>query len=102
MDVDIRRTNDTESSFGLAAALPDYFNAAGLDHMNAELASGDLYGAFTDTEFIGFAVYKELNPRAVELAWLAVRREHWSCGVGTSLVTDSLGQLPSWTCSHGR
>ena len=33
--------------------------------------------------------------RAVELAWLAVRREHWSSGVGTRLVIDSLAQLPS-------
>jgi GNAT superfamily N-acetyltransferase len=95
MDIAIRKTTDTESSFRLAVALPDYFNAAGLEHMKADLASGELYGAFTENELIGFAVYKELNPRAVELAWLAVRREHWSCGVGTRLVTASLGHLPS-------
>jgi GNAT superfamily N-acetyltransferase len=93
--VAIRRTNDTASCFQLAAALPDYFNAAGLEHMQADLASGELYGAFTSTDLIGFAVYGELNPQAVELAWLAVRREHWSRGVGTRLVTESLAHLPS-------
>jgi len=58
MDIAIRKTTDTESSFRLAVALPDYFNAAGLEHMKADLASGELYGAFTENELIGFAVYQ--------------------------------------------
>jgi GNAT superfamily N-acetyltransferase len=95
MKVDIRRTNDTDSSFRLAAGLPDYFNAAGLEHLKADLVAGELFGAFMETELIGFAVFTELNPRAVELAWLAVRREHWSRGVGTRLVVESLSNLPS-------
>jgi GNAT superfamily N-acetyltransferase len=95
MEVAIRRTNDTESSFRLAAALPDYFNATGLEHMRSDLSAGDLFGAYTAAELIGFALYMELNREAVELAWLAVKREQWSRGVGTCLVRESLALLPS-------
>jgi GNAT superfamily N-acetyltransferase len=94
-DVEVRRTSDTESSYRLAAALPDYFNAAGLEHMKSDLTGGELFGAYRTAEVIGFALYQEINPEAIELAWLAVRREQWSHGVGTRLVTESLDLLPS-------
>jgi uncharacterized metal-binding protein len=45
-DVEVRRTSDTESSYRLAAALPDYFNAAGLEHMKSDLTGGELFGAY--------------------------------------------------------
>jgi len=94
-DVEVRRTSDTESSYRLAAALPDYFNAAGLEHMRADVTGGEIIGAYHTTGLIGFALYKEINPEAIELACLAVRRERWSHGVGTRLVTESLALLPS-------
>ncbi len=95
VDVEVRRTGDTESSYRLAAALPDYFNSAGLEHMKSDLSGGELFGAYHTTQLIGFALYKDINPQAIELAWLAVRREQWSRGVGTRLVTESLALLPS-------
>lgn len=94
-DVEVRKTDDREACYTLAASLPDYFNASGLELLKADLVSGDLYGAFEGGELIGFAVYKELNREAVELAWLVVAREHWSRGVGTQLVNESLAALPS-------
>jgi GNAT superfamily N-acetyltransferase len=95
MEVQVRRTDDTNSARRLAASLPDYFNAAGLAHMDADLSRCELFGAFAGPELIGFAIFTELNPQAIELAWLAVRRDHWSHGVGTRLVTESLAHLPS-------
>lgn len=94
-DIEIRRTNDTGSCLRIATALPDYFNATGLDHMRSDLSTGTLFGAYRATDLIGFALYQELNPEAVELAWLAVQREQWSRGVGTYLVRESLALLPS-------
>lgn len=94
-DIEVRRTSDTESSYRLAAALPDYFNAAGLDHMRSDLGGGELFGAYHAEELVGFALYKEINPEAIELAWLAVRREQWSQGIGTRLVTESLALFAS-------
>jgi GNAT superfamily N-acetyltransferase len=94
-DVEVRRTNDNASCFRLAATLPDFFNATGLEHMRSDLSAGALFGAYVHADLIGFAVYKELNPEAVELAWLAVKREQWSRGVGTGLVTETLSLLSS-------
>jgi GNAT superfamily N-acetyltransferase len=93
--IEVRRTDDTESSLRIAIALPDYFNAAGLEHLRFDLSAGDLFGAYAAAELIGFVLYKKLNPETVELAWLAVKREEWSRGVGTRLVRQSLTLLPS-------
>ncbi len=93
-EVEIRRTTDAQACHALAAGLLDYFTAHGLANLKVDLAAGELYGAFAGDTIVGFALYKELNPEAVELAWLAVARRHWSCGVGTRLVDESLASLP--------
>lgn len=93
-DIEVRKTGDTESSYRLATALPDYFNAAGLEHLQSDLTGGELFGAYHTAELIGFALYTALNPEAVELAWLAVERGYWSQGIGTRLVNESLALLP--------
>jgi GNAT superfamily N-acetyltransferase len=92
-DVAIEKTTDTRSCYAIAARLPDYFTPAGLRTLRADLDAGELYGAFVRGRLVGFALYQELNPEAVELAWLAVDRPHWSRGVGTRLVGESLDQL---------
>jgi len=93
-EVEIRRTTDAQACHALAAGLPDYFTARGLANLRADLDAGELYGAFSGDTIVGFALYKPLNPEAVELAWLAVARRHWSRGVGTRLVDESLARLP--------
>jgi len=92
--VAVRKTCDREACSRLAATLPDYFTASGLKALAGDLALGELYGAFAGDRLIGFALYKELNPEAVELAWLAVDRGYWSRGAGTQLVKRSLAALP--------
>ncbi|MBI3973074.1 MAG: GNAT family N-acetyltransferase [Chloroflexi bacterium] len=94
-EVEVRKTTDAEACHALAAGFPDYFTARGLEILKVDLAIGELYGAFAGDTLIGFALYKELNPEAVELAWLAVARRHWSRGVGTRLVNETLTGLPN-------
>jgi GNAT superfamily N-acetyltransferase len=89
----IAPTRDADASYQIAARLPDYFTESGLQALRAELTHGELYSASVGGRLVGFALYKELNPEAVELAWLAIDREYWSRGVGTKLVTESLQVL---------
>lgn len=42
VEVAIRKARDYESSFRLAASLPDYFTAAGLETLKADLPVGEL------------------------------------------------------------
>src|SRR6266511_3643634 len=94
-EIAIRKTRDYEVCVRIAASLPDYFTPAGVEMVRADVPRGDLYGAFVADQLVGFALYKVLNAEAVELAWLAVDRRHWSRGVGTRLVTTSLAALPA-------
>jgi GNAT superfamily N-acetyltransferase len=93
LDVAIEKTSDIPSCCAIAARLPDYFTASGLRALRADLDRGELYGAFVADRLVGFALYKELNPEAVELAWLAVDRPYWSQGIGTRLVSESMDRL---------
>jgi GNAT superfamily N-acetyltransferase len=92
-EIVIAPTRDVDASYQIAARLPDYFTESGLKALRADLARGEPYGAFVGGHLVGFTLYKEINPEAVEMAWLAVDREHWSHGVGTKLVTEILRQL---------
>jgi GNAT superfamily N-acetyltransferase len=94
-DIAIEKTTDLDASYAIAARLPDYFTASGLRSLRADLDCGELYGAFVGDRLVGFALYRELNLEAVELAWLAVDRPYWSRGVGTRLVNASLDRLAS-------
>jgi GNAT superfamily N-acetyltransferase len=93
LDVVVEKTTDKPSCYAIATRLPDYFTASGLRALGADLDRGELYGAYLAGHLVGFALYKELNPEAVELAWLAVDRPYWSRGIGTRLVGESLGRL---------
>jgi GNAT superfamily N-acetyltransferase len=93
LDVVIEKTKDTRASQAIVASLPDYFTGSGMAVLDSDIQSGELYGAFMGDRLVGFALYKELNPESVELAWLAVEREYWSRGIGTKLVRESLGHL---------
>jgi GNAT superfamily N-acetyltransferase len=92
-DVAIRKTTETQACYAIAARLPEYFTASGLRSLRADLDRGELYGAVVGERLVGFALYRELNPEAVELAWISVDRPFWSRGVGTRLVSTSLERL---------
>jgi ribosomal protein S18 acetylase RimI-like enzyme len=95
MDVIVRKTDDVDAAFKVAQKLPDFFNAGGLKQIEEDTKRHILYGAYLDAELVGFATYKEINPDAVEMSWLAVLPEKQGLGVGAKLVNDSLNELGS-------
>jgi ribosomal protein S18 acetylase RimI-like enzyme len=93
VDVEIRRTSDTEQAYAIAASLPLSFTPSGLELLKESLQSEALFGAYADGELAGFATYRELNPDALELTWLAVAPGRQDAGIGERLVVESLAQI---------
>jgi len=89
----IRRSADAQSALAIAKALPNSFDDAGIRHMEHDLQVDLLFGAYIEGRMIGFATYKELNPKAVELSWLGVLPEHQGQGVGSRLLGEGLAEL---------
>jgi ribosomal protein S18 acetylase RimI-like enzyme len=90
MNIVVRKTNKKERAFKIAKELPDSFDKNGLNLMKKDLENGELYGAYSNNEMIGFLCYRELNPEAIEVAWMAVLPVYQGKGVGTKLLMDSL------------
>ncbi len=90
MDIVIRSTDEKDKAFEIAKKLPNSFDENGLNLMKKDLENHLLYGAYTGGEMIGFVSYKELNPEAVEISWMAVLPDYQSKGVGTRMFSESL------------
>lgn len=90
MMIVVRETNEKSIALKIAKDLPRSFDQIGLDLMKSDLETHRLFGAYLENKMIGFVSYRELNPQAIEMSWLAVRPQYQGQGVGTSLVSESL------------
>ncbi|WP_248841859.1 GNAT family N-acetyltransferase [Thermococcus thioreducens] len=72
----------------IAKDLPEWFNEAGLRTMKRDLRSEKTFIAVNDREqeVLGFIILKPLNEKALEILWMAVRRELRGKGIGTKLL----------------
>lgn len=93
MDITIKRTAEAGQVIEIAQRLPEFFDAGGLADIKRESGSAMTYGAYEGEQLLGFAIYKELNPQAVEMRWLAVSPEAQGKGVGTKLVEETIKEL---------
>lgn len=84
---ELRALND------LAAMLKEHFNEAGLKSIEKDGHTGRRFGAYLADKLVGFIIYKEINPEAVELAWMGVSTELHGKGIGTKLVEESLREI---------
>ena len=66
--------------------LPEWFNEAGLRAIERDLRREKTFVAVEGNEVLGFVTVKSLNEKAVEILWVAVRRELRGKGVGTELL----------------
>jgi GNAT superfamily N-acetyltransferase len=77
---------DIEKCLQIARGLPEWFNEAGLRAMERELREEKTFVAIEGEEVLGFVAIKPLNEKAVEILWIAVKRELRGRGIGTELL----------------
>lgn len=93
MEITIKRSTDTEEAFGIAKSLPEYFSEEGLKSIKDDVAKHILFGAYLRNAMVAFATYKELNSEAIEMTWIAVKKEYQDKGIGKKLIKESLKQI---------
>jgi len=70
----------------IARSLPEWFNEAGLRAMERALEKEKTFVAAEGEDVLGFVTVKPLNEKALEIIWMAVRREFRGRGIGTELL----------------
>ncbi len=81
----------------IAKALPEWFNEAGLRAMERDLRGEKTFIAVEDGHVLGFVTLKPVSDKALEILWMAVRRELRGKGVGSRL----LGFIDEWAGKKG-
>ncbi len=78
---------DTErkACLEIARNLPEWFNETGLKAIEKDLKS-EITLIALDKEVLGFIIIKPLNKKALEILWMAVRREYHGEGIGTEML----------------
>lgn len=93
MELQIKETSEKQRAFEIALSLTNSFDKKGLGSIKKDLETQKLFGAFLKNQMVGFVIYKELNPEAVELAWMGILEEHQGKGIGSKIVPESLRLL---------
>jgi GNAT superfamily N-acetyltransferase len=93
MKLDINLSTDIRTALGIAKRNSHFFNGPGLDQMKKDMEEHKLIGAFNNGGMCGFIVFKELNEKAVELAWMAVDPTMQGNGIGSVLVEQGISLL---------
>ncbi|OGK40452.1 hypothetical protein A3F34_03120 [Candidatus Roizmanbacteria bacterium RIFCSPHIGHO2_12_FULL_44_10] len=93
MDIVIKLTDLSDEADQIAEKLPDYFNEEGLRKIKIATQEDILFGAFIGDQMVGFAIYKELNPEAIETTWLGVLPDFHNQKVGSLLMEKSLKEM---------
>ncbi len=70
----------------IAKALPEWFNEVGLKAMERDLREEETFIAVEDGQVLGFVTLKPVSDKALEILWMAVRRELRGRGVGSQLL----------------
>lgn len=89
----VKNTDKFDDVVRIAKRLPGFFDQNAIVVIEKESKEGFLYGAFVDDKLIGFAIYKEINPECIEMAWLGIDPDFQNKGFGTKLVEESLSSF---------
>ena len=76
---------ERDACLRIARNLPEWFNEAGLKAMDRDLRE-KTFVAVEGSDVLGFITVKPLNEKALEILWMAVKREHRGKGIGTALL----------------
>jgi len=83
---ELRSETEVLECLETARALPEWFNEAGLRAIKRDLMREKTFIAVEGGKVLGFVTVKSLNERALEILWMAVRRELRGRGIGTELL----------------
>jgi GNAT superfamily N-acetyltransferase len=93
--MEIRRGSpgDVEACMEIARDLRDFFDDNAMERMPRDLRDHSIYVAEEDGVVHGFLTLLMRNANVADISWLAVRRDHWRGGIGTSLVSRAVDDL---------
>jgi GNAT superfamily N-acetyltransferase len=87
---------DAPGCDAIMVGLPEWFGLeAGLDDCRKAVRGPDGLVAELDGEVVGFVTWRQATPVAIEITWLAVRRDLHRRGVGRSLVEALVARAPA-------
>ncbi|NJE47482.1 N-acetyltransferase [Thermococcus sp. GR7] len=98
--MDIRllsRADERTDCLQIAKGLPEWFNEAGLKAMERDLQRETTFVAVEKDQVLGFITVKPLNEKALEILWMAVKREKREKGIGSEL----LAFIEGWALEKG-
>ena len=82
----LQTKSERRACLDIAKALPGWFNEAGLKAMERDLKSETTFIAVEKDQVLGFITVKPINDKALEILWMAVRREFRGRGIGTEML----------------
>ncbi len=87
----IKQLKSEEERFAcleIAKNLPEWFNENGKRGIERDLKKEETFIAVEDGEVAGFITVKPLNDKAIEIIWMAVKRELRGRGIGSRLLNS--------------
>ncbi len=81
----LQTDSERKACLEIARNLPEWFNEAGLRAIEEDLKSEITFIAL-EKEVLGFITVKPINKKALEILWMAVKREHHGKGIGSRLL----------------
>ncbi len=82
----IETEDERLACLGIARGLPEWFNERGIEAIERDLTREETFIAVEDGQVLGFATVKPASDKALEILWMAVRRELRGRGIGSSLL----------------
>ncbi|ASJ09679.1 acetyltransferase [Thermococcus siculi] len=70
----------------IAKNLPEWLNEAGLRAIERDLGREKTYLAVEGGDVLGFITVKPISEKALEILWMAIKREHRRKGIGSALL----------------
>ena len=82
----LENESERHACLDIARALPEWFNDAGLKAMERDLKSETTFIAVENGRVLGFITVKPIDKKALEILWMAVKREFRGKGIGTEML----------------
>ncbi len=82
----LKTDEERRACLEIAKALPEWFNEVGLKAMERDLREEETFIAVEDGQVLGFVTLKPVSDKALEILWMAVRRELRGKGIGTEML----------------
>jgi GNAT superfamily N-acetyltransferase len=93
MEVRSAIPEDSTACVAIVRGLPDYFTDDVPDKVAREVVAHAAWVVLEADDVVGFAIVEQRGPRAAEILWMAVGRDHRGRGRGSALLEHVLEEL---------